>query len=177
MKLSLKLFALLCSLSLTGCTYIMENMPGVYKIDVQQGNIINQEIIDQLRPNMTKRQVLYVMGSSMLMDVFHRQRWDYVYSEQPGGEPRVQKRVSLYFDGDLLKSVQGDFRPSSLPVEWVSKDSTVEVPQREFEKTLWEMITGLFDDEAEVVQEELIAEVEEEELAEDEESEGWWVFW
>lgn len=125
----------------------MNNLPGVYSLDIEQGNVINQEIIDQLRPNMTKRQVLYIMGSPMLVDVFHQKRWDYLYSEQPGGEPRVQKRVSLYFDNDVLIGVQGDFRPSSLPVVTESKESTVEVPPRELDKTLWEMISGLFGDE------------------------------
>lgn len=132
------------SLTLTGCTTIMENLPGVYSLDIQQGNIVNQEMIDQLRPNMTKRQVVYIMGSSMLVDVFHQKRWDYLYSEQPGGEDRVQKRLSLFFDDDRLIGIQGDFRPSSLPVIAESKETTVDLPKRDLEKTLWEKITGLF---------------------------------
>ena len=115
----------------------MDNIPGVYSIDIEQGNIINQDMIDQLRPKMTKRQVLYIMGSSMLVDVFHQKRWDYLYSEQPGGEPRRQKRLSLFFDGDELIGVQGDFRPSSLPVMTKSYDTTIEVPKRDLDKTLW----------------------------------------
>ncbi|MFW5444318.1 MAG: outer membrane protein assembly factor BamE [Methylococcaceae bacterium] len=122
----------------------MNNLPGVYSLEIQQGNIINQEMIDQLRPKMTKRQVLYIMGSSMLVDVFHQKRWDYLYSEQPGGETRKQKRLSLFFLGDELIGVQGDFRPSTLPVITESNESTIEVPKRDLEKTLWEMITGLF---------------------------------
>jgi len=125
----------------------MNNLPGVYSLDIQQGNIISQETIDQLRPKMTKRQVLYIMGSSMLVDVFHQKRWDYLYSEQPGGEARKQKRLSLYFNGDELIGVQGDFRPSTLPVIKQSKETTVIVPPRDLEKTLWEKITGLFDDD------------------------------
>jgi outer membrane protein assembly factor BamE len=102
------------SLALTACTAIVESIPGVYTIDVQQGNIINQEIVDQLRPNMNKRQVLYIMRTPMLRDVFHKKRWEYIFSEQPGGEERLQKRVSLYFKGDALIGVQGDFRPSNV---------------------------------------------------------------
>ncbi len=132
------------SLALAGCTTVMENLPGVYSLDIQQGNVINQEIVDQLRPNMTKRQVLYIMGSSMLVDVFHQQRWDYLYSEQPGGESRVQKRLSLFFNGDRLIGVQGDFRPSALPVVAESKETTVDIPKRNLEKTMWEKFTGLF---------------------------------
>ncbi|MGR9052501.1 MAG: outer membrane protein assembly factor BamE, partial [Gammaproteobacteria bacterium] len=74
--------SIVLSLLLSGCTTVMENLPGVYKLDIQQGNIIDQEVIDQLRPNMSKRQVLYVIGSPMLIDVFHQQRWDYLYSDQ-----------------------------------------------------------------------------------------------
>lgn len=100
-------------------------------------------MIDQLRPNMTKRQVLYIMGSPMLDNVFHPDRWDYIYSNQPGGEPRQEKKITLMFDGDNIVGIQGDFRPSSLPVVKVSEETTVEVPKRELEKTLWEMLTGL----------------------------------
>ncbi len=139
------------SLTLTGCSSIMENLPGVYSLDIEQGNIINQEMVDQLRPNMTKRQVLYIMGSSMLVDVFHQQRWDYLYSDQPGGEARVQKRLSLFFNGDRLIGIQGDFHPSALPVITEPKEITVDVPKRNLEKTLWEKITALFIDEPDLL--------------------------
>ncbi|PKM33348.1 MAG: outer membrane protein assembly factor BamE, partial [Gammaproteobacteria bacterium HGW-Gammaproteobacteria-10] len=131
-------------LTLAACTPIMENLPGVYKIDIQQGNIINQEIIDQLRPGMNKRQVLYIMGSPMLVDVFHKERWDYIYSEQKEGDARLQKKASLYFEGDNLVGIQGDFRPGSKPFEKISHETTVELPKREFEKTLWQKISSLF---------------------------------
>jgi len=135
MRKSIYPLVLITSISLSGC---------IYTLDIQQGNIINQEIVDQLRPNMTKRQVLYVMGSSMLVDVFHQKRWDYIYSEQPGGKERTQKRLSLFFEGDRLVSVQGDLRPSSMPVKKPSNETTVDIPKRNFDKTLWEKITGLF---------------------------------
>jgi len=147
MRKPIYLLLLLSSISFTGCSSILNNLPGVYSLDIQQGNIINQEMIDQLRPKMTKRQVLYIMGSSMLIDVFHQKRWDYLYSEQPGGEHRKQKRLSLFFDGDELIGVQGDFRPSTLPVIRESNETTVDVPARDLDKTLWEKITRLFSDD------------------------------
>jgi outer membrane protein assembly factor BamE len=134
-------------LSLTACETILSNLPGVYTIDIEQGNMIDQTMIDQLRPNMTKRQVLYIMGSPMLTDTFHEQRWDYLHSEQPGGEDRMQKRISLYFNGDSLAGVQGDFRPSALPVIKPSTEQTVDVPKRDLDTTMWEKITGLFSDD------------------------------
>jgi outer membrane protein assembly factor BamE len=106
--------------------------------------MVDQLMIDQLRPAMNKRQVLYIMGSPMLVDFFHQKRWDYLYSAQSGGGDRQQKRISLFFDNDQLIGVQGDFKPSEVPVVKVSDETTVDVPKRDLEKTLWEMISGLF---------------------------------
>ncbi|NOR72064.1 MAG: outer membrane protein assembly factor BamE [Methylomarinum sp.] len=158
MRKSVYTLALLSSTLFTGCSSVLNNLPGVYSLDIQQGNIINQEMIDQLRPNMTKRQVLYIMGSSMLIDVFHQKRWDYLYSEQPGGEARKQKRLSLFFNGDKLIGVQGDFRPSILPVIRESNETTVDVPARNLDKTLWEKISGFFNDEAPIKVQEIQTE-------------------
>ncbi|MCK5120770.1 MAG: outer membrane protein assembly factor BamE [Methylococcales bacterium] len=158
MRKSVYTLALLSSTLFTGCSSVLNNLPGVYSLDIQQGNIINQEMIDQLRPNMTKRQVLYIMGSSMLVDVFHQKRWDYLYSEQSGGEARKQKRLSLFFNGDKLIGVQGDFRPSILPVIRESNETTVDVPARNLDKTLWEKISGFFNDEAPIKVQEIQTE-------------------
>lgn len=144
MKRTVFPLAVAAALTLTACETILNNLPGVYSIDIEQGNMIDQAMVDQLRPNMSKRQVLYIMGSPMLTDTFHERRWDYLYSDQPGGEARVQKRISLYFDGDNLIGVQGDFRPSQLPVIKESTETTVDVPKRNLDKTMWEKITGLF---------------------------------
>ncbi|OHX38140.1 outer membrane assembly protein BamE [Methylomonas sp. LWB] len=143
-----KLAVLLAAgLALPGCSTILNNLPGVYSLDIEQGNIIDQSMVDQLRPNMTKRQVLYIMGSPMLADAFHERRWDYLYSEQPSGEDRVQKRISLFFNGENLMGVQGDFRPSSLPVVKESTETSVDLPKRELDRSMWEKISGMFSDE------------------------------
>lgn len=131
----------------TGCSW--DWLPFVYRQDIHQGNVISQEMIDQLRPGMTKRQVTYIMGAPLMVDPFHEERWDYVYSNQPGDEPRVQKNVTLIFRGDELAALQGDFRPGTLPSIEMRKDTTVTVPKIEREKTLWQMITGLFVDDEE----------------------------
>ncbi|MGZ8189609.1 MAG: outer membrane protein assembly factor BamE [Methylococcaceae bacterium] len=94
---------------------------------------------------MNKRQVLYIMGSPMLVDFFHQKRWDYIYSDQPSGEDRVQKRITLFFENDQIVGIQGDFRPSAVPVIKQSSETTIDVPKRNLEKTMWEKITGLFD--------------------------------
>jgi outer membrane protein assembly factor BamE len=137
------LLLLSVSLIIGGCSTVLNNLPGVYTIDIQQGNRVSQEMINQLKPTMNKRQVLYIMGSPMLVDVFHKKRWDYLYSNQSGGESREQTRISLYFEGDILVGVQGDFKPTA-NTEKLSKEVTVEVPKRDLDKTMSEKIVGIF---------------------------------
>lgn len=136
---------LLASVLLISCSTILNNLPGVYTIPIQQGNIVDQTMVDQLRPDMTERQVLYILGSPMLVDTFHQKRWDYLYSNQPSGEDRQQKRVSVLFNDDnLVSGIQGDFRPSATPVVKPSEETTVDIPKRELEQTMWQKIKGLF---------------------------------
>lgn len=114
-KLLLSSFCLMALLAVAGCSF-----PGVYKIDIQQGNVVTQDMIDQLRPGMTRRQVRFIMGNPLITDTFHANRWDYLYSLQPGGGERQQERISLEFDGnDQLVSMSGDFRPG------VSRDEAI----------------------------------------------------
>jgi outer membrane protein assembly factor BamE len=143
-RFSTCILAVVTSLTLASCTTILTNLPGVYTADVQQGNMVDQAMIDQLRPAMNKRQVLYILGSPMLVDFFHQKRWDYLYSAQVDGGDRQQKRISLFFENDQLVSVQGDFKPSPTPIVKSSDETTVDVPKRDLEKNLWEKITGLF---------------------------------
>ena len=102
-------------LALAGCSF-----PGVYKIDIQQGNVVTQDMIDQLRPGMTRKQVRFIMGNPLITDTFHADRWDYLYSLQPGGGERQQERISIFFNSsDQLSGLSGDFRPG------VSRDEAI----------------------------------------------------
>lgn len=114
-KLLLSSLTLVGLFALAGCSF-----PGVYKIDIQQGNVVTQDMIDQLKPGMTRRQVRFIMGNPLITDTFHAKRWDYLYSIQPGGRQRYQERVSLMFDGnDQLIGLAGDFMPG------VSRDQAI----------------------------------------------------
>lgn len=104
------------ALLLSGCGGSLLQFPGVYKIDVRQGNIITQDMVDQLRPGMTKRQVVFVMGSPLVVDPFHQDRWDYVYNFQPGGGERVGERLTVYFENDSLVRIEGDYTPGGAEV-------------------------------------------------------------
>ncbi len=105
---------LIASLSLTVILAGCSGFPGVYKIDVPQGNVITQAMIDQLRPGMTRSQVRFVMGSPLVTDTFHQDRWDYIYSLQGGDGSYVRKQMTLHFDADdRLATLKGDFRPGT----------------------------------------------------------------
>ena len=104
----------LCAMLLASCAGIGSlDFPGVYKLGIPQGNIITQDMVDQLRPGMTKRQVIFVMGTPLVRDPFHQDRWDYVYNYQPGGGTRGQERLSVFFANDQLINFTGDFVPST----------------------------------------------------------------
>jgi len=105
----------------------------VHKIDVQQGNVITQDEVNLLEPGMTRRQVRFIMGSPMIADVFHQDRWDYVYILWPGyGEP-TGMRITLFFDGDLLVRTSGTLHPDAAGKDASSrpKQVTLVVPPEE----------------------------------------------
>lgn len=82
-----------------------------YKLDVQQGNVVTSKMLLQLRPGMTKSQVRFIMGTPLIQDSFHGNRWDYVYQMREKGKITEQRRVILDFDGEALKTVRGDVIP------------------------------------------------------------------
>jgi len=103
----------------------------VHKIDVQQGNIIEQEKVNQLKPGMRKDQVKFVLGTPVLQDMFHRNRWDYVYTYKPGYGPLEKKRLSLYFKDDSLSNIVGDFHPQATTATKQKIEEVVVVPLEE----------------------------------------------
>lgn len=88
--------------------------PGVYKIAIEQGNIVTQEMVDQLKPGMSKSQVEYILGSPVIKDSFNSERWDYVYNIKPGKGERKQHRLTVFFKDEVLHSFSGDFTPSAI---------------------------------------------------------------
>jgi outer membrane protein assembly factor BamE len=90
---------------------VLEDLPFVYKMTVQQGNIITEEMVDQLELGMTKRQVQFLLGTPLLTDFFQTDRWDYTYTIQRGHDPMEIRYLSLHFRDDGLVRVDGDIRP------------------------------------------------------------------
>ena len=91
---------------------VLSGVPLMHRQDIQQGNIITQEMVNKLHPGMARRQVSYIMGTPILVDVFHQDRWDYYFSLKKGDEASDQKQISLYFENDKLTRIEGDFRPT-----------------------------------------------------------------
>lgn len=96
-----------------------------YKLDVQQGNVVTSKMLLQLRPGMTKSQVRFIMGTPLIQDSFHGNRWDYVYQMREGGKLKEQRQVVMIFENELLKSVRGDVIPAGSDQ---SKANEVEAP-------------------------------------------------
>lgn len=88
--------------SLSGCGI-------VYKVNVNQGNLVEPEMVETLKPGMTKRQVTLVMGTPSVQSPFDLDRWDYVASiSRRGSDPEV-KNLTLFFDDNLLVRIEGDY--------------------------------------------------------------------
>ena len=103
-----EILVFLISVSLLGCA---SWLPDAYRIDVTQGNAIEREALDRIVLGMSRSEVTAIIGTPLIQDPFHAERWDYIYRFIPGrGEP-VQSRVTLFFDGDVLVNVDvSDYR-------------------------------------------------------------------
>ena len=111
-----------------------DKLPGVYKIDVRQGNLVTQEMINQLRPGMDKRQVTFILGTPLLVDPFHKDRWDYFYNLKTAGKQTKQERVTVFFNDNKLVNLKGNFKPSNQFQPMMINTEVVDVPKREKEE-------------------------------------------
>ena len=106
------LVSLLCALTLTSvtaCGFI--GFPGVYRINVEQGNIIDQKKVDKLKIGMSRRQVRFILGTPLVEDSFNLDRWDYTHTIRNGKNSLLDERLTVYFEGDKLARIEGDFTP------------------------------------------------------------------
>jgi outer membrane protein assembly factor BamE len=102
-------FFLIPLMLLSACGFV-PRIPGVtpYKIDIQQGNFISQDMVGQLKPGMSKDQVKQMLGTPLLTDIFHADRWDYVYWRERPGQKREQRKLTVYFEDGKLNRLDGD---------------------------------------------------------------------
>ena len=102
------LFNLISCLSIDS---VPEFLPEIYKIDIQQGNEITSEMLMKLKPGMTKAQVRFVLGTPLIQDTFHQERWDYVYAMRVRDIITEERHVVLNFEDEQLKNITGEVIP------------------------------------------------------------------
>ncbi|MEM9620786.1 MAG: outer membrane protein assembly factor BamE [Pseudomonadota bacterium] len=110
----LGLTGMLACVVLAGCSWSLPKLkvPRVHKISVQQGNVITQDMVDRLKPGMSRSQVAYVMGEPVLRNTFDDSRWEYIYTLDVPNVLKQEIRMTLFFEGDSLAYFTGDMAPS-----------------------------------------------------------------
>ena len=146
---------------LSACTKSFDGgyeVPLLYKIDIQQGNVIEQDMLDRLKPGMDMNQVKFIMGTPVIVDPFHNNRWEYLYTYQKGGAIREQRRITLHFEDEKLEQITGDIIPSdgSRDGNQIVEAEAVVVPTRDdqekgFFGRLFDAVNPLGDDEVDTV--------------------------
>ena len=117
---------------------------GVYRIDVQQGNVLSEDMLAQLSPGMEKRKVRFLLGTPMLIDTFNQDRWDYIYTYSQGGGIVEQRQVTLFFEDDRLERIEGDVHRGTGRREVTREETLVLVPEEESSGGFFESLeTGL----------------------------------
>jgi outer membrane protein assembly factor BamE len=104
MRIVAPIIAAVLALSTSGC---------IYKLDVQQGNVVTQESASKLKKGMTKSEVRQLLGTPLLMDPFHGNRWDYFFSTEVRGKLVERNKLSVFFENDKLVSLAGDIKPAA----------------------------------------------------------------
>ena len=105
------------SFGLAGCSSIDDQGPlrwlTPYRMEVVQGNVVASEMAAQLREGQTREQVRMLLGSPLLTDLFHADRWDYVFAIRRQGAPSQQRRLTVFFNADRVQR----FQAADLPDE------------------------------------------------------------
>ena len=126
---------LLAACSLAGCSSLQssdKNLLGLitpYRIEIVQGNVVTREQAAAVQPGMSRAQVRDILGSPLLTDVFHADRWDYIFTIRRSGAEPQRRSVTAYFDGERLQRLDA---AQDLPSEqeFVSSISTAKVPSK-----------------------------------------------
>ena len=113
------------ALSLTACSPSILYTP--HKMDVQQGNVVTESMLGKVKPGMTKSQVRFALGTPLISDPFHTERWDYVYRYRTDGELTGHSRLTVVFEDDKLKTVEGTVLPPGNDVAYTKLLSPIAV--------------------------------------------------
>ena len=111
----------------------------VHKIDVQQGNALDVEMVDKVKIGMTQDQVQFVLGSPLITDSFHPERWDYIYLFTPGYGEQEKRQLTLIFDrGEVIEIDKHNIESSSIASDTAEKDKITKTKKKNKEKELSE---------------------------------------
>jgi outer membrane protein assembly factor BamE len=117
--------AIAAALALTACSFFAP-----YRIDIRQGNYVDDAMLRQLQLGMTREQVRFALGSPLVADVFHSDRWDYLYRFQPGnGKKEKQRLISVFFSNDKLNRIESDTDPVEAHESTGAAARIIEVPR------------------------------------------------
>jgi len=119
------IFLLFNLISCSSIDSVPEFLPKVYKIDIQQGNEITSEMLMKLKPGMTKSQVRFVLGTPLIQDTFHQERWDYVYVMRVYDELVERRHVVLNFEDEKLKNISGEVIPKGEEADEVESNQVI----------------------------------------------------
>ena len=119
--------------ALTGCSTISSDgaLLGFitpYRMEVVQGNVVTKDMVAQLRPGLTPDQVRTLLGAPLLTDVFHANRWDYVFTIRRQGTAAQQRRVTVFFENDRVARFEADAVPTER--EFVASIDATKPPSR-----------------------------------------------
>lgn len=99
--------SLAVAISVAACSWVPSISP--HRMEIQQGNFVSQEMVAQLKQGMSKDQVRFILGTPLIADIFHADRWDYVFTRMRSNSRELeQRRIAVYFEDGKLKRVDGD---------------------------------------------------------------------
>lgn len=110
---------IVAAILLAGCAssgFTVPKIPGLeaHRMEIQQGNYVTQEMIAKLQPGMTRDQVRFVLGTPLVADAFHADRWDYMFRRQRANSKEIeQRRIVIFFDDGRLSRIEGDVTPAA----------------------------------------------------------------
>ena len=144
----------LASVLAAGCAQIPESIEtyipiitqfGVYKLDINQGNYITQDMVDKLREGQSRQQVRLILGTPLVVSAFRDNRWDYIYEYTRQGRKVEHRKFSVFFAEDKLARWEGDELPvSAAQLNRIAADRALAPTAGEGEKSAWDRFLDVF---------------------------------